>query len=66
MDVSPRGRFGGTACEATLWESDSGVRCGMAQGVGLDRQVILSRERERDFVIDSLSRKRDFIDILSK
>jgi hypothetical protein len=38
----------------------------MAQGVGLDRQVILSRERERDFVIDSLSRKRDFIDILSK
>ena len=47
LDTSARARVGGSACEATAWDSDSGVVCSVSQGVGADRPIAVTMQRMR-------------------
>ena len=38
--LSATARFGGTACESSLWDSDTSVRCGTVSGVSVPDMIV--------------------------
>ena len=57
-DYSPRARFGGSACETSVWVSGSSVLCRLPSGSGLSKRAVVSTELQLNTLTQSFQYDR--------